>query len=150
MCASFTRFSPHNSLVSAELLVYANAAQDAVDPVEAALLKFAHAGGNKDPVVEETLLRLVPTCRSLYEKQSARSQKPPATATRAKFDQKTFDREISDQLSVLLVDYLQSDSRVQTALNRFRKFTGDNSSHISGVSTSKCLGFSIQSFHTFS
>ena len=113
------------------------AAEDGVEPTEMALMRFARSGGTKasteDPVVEETLLRLVPICKSLS------AQSTPRTA-RAKFEQKSFDNEIRDQLCGLLADYLQSDQRVQLALRRFRRLTSANAGHMSGARMSeRCI-----------
>ena len=95
-------------------------------------MRFAHSGVNKapldDPVVEETIHRLVPICKSLHEQQLSRNPKP--RAVRAKFDREQFDRETRDQLCGILVDYLQSDQRVQLALRRFRRLTSVKTGHI--------------------
>ena len=98
-------------------------------------MQFARSGGMKvrteDPVVEETLLRLVPICKSLSAQSTTRKQTP--RSARAKFEQEDFDKEIRDQLCGLLADYLQSDQRVQLALRRFRSLTSANAGHMSGA-----------------
>lgn len=115
------------------------AAEDGVEPAEVALMRFARSGGTKarteDPVVEETLLRLVPICKSLSAQETPRNQTP--RTTRAKFEQEDFDNEIRDQLCGLLADYLQSDQRVQIALRRFRRLTSANAGHMSGARMSE-------------
>lgn len=98
---------------------------------------FARTGRSSarsnDPVVEETLLRLVPSC------QPTPTPRSPSGVSRAQFERDEFDRQIRDQLCGLLVDYLQSDPRVQLALRRFRKLTSANSSHMSGARSSELL-----------
>lgn len=114
-------------------------AEDDVDPVEEALMMFARTGRSSarssDPVVEETLLRLVPTCQPT----PTPTPRSPSGVSRAQFERDEFDRQIRDQLCGLLVDYLQSDPRVQLALRRFRKLTSANSSHLSGARSSELL-----------